>query len=140
METTLALIKPDAVKKQIAGAIISMIENEDLKIKAMEMVKFNNKTAGSFYQVHRDKPFFPNLMKYMTSGPVIAMVLEGENAIKKWRSLMGATNPEEASPESIRGKFGQSLTVNSVHGSDAPETAAVEISYLFSGRYIDERS
>jgi nucleoside-diphosphate kinase len=82
METTLALIKPDAVKRQIAGAIISMIENEGLKIKAMELVQFNNKTAGGFYLVHRDKHFFPNLMEYMTSGPVIAMVLEGEDAIK----------------------------------------------------------
>lgn len=137
MEKTVALIKPDAVKAHHIGAIIDAIEGQGLVVRAMEMMRLSREQARGFYAVHEGKHFFENLLDYMTSGPIVAMVLEGDGAIKRWRDLMGPTNPENAGPETLRGRFGQSLTFNAVHGSDAPETASYEMSYIFGGRYLN---
>jgi nucleoside-diphosphate kinase len=137
MEKTLALIKPDSVEKKHIGEIITMIENSGLKIVAMEHVKLTKSMATSFYNVHIGKPFFEGLLEYMTSGPIVGLVLSGDNAILRWRELMGATNPKQAAKGTIRAKFGASITNNAVHGSDAVETANYEISYIFGGRSID---
>jgi nucleoside-diphosphate kinase len=137
MEKTVALIKPDAVKAHHIGEIIAMMESSGLVIKAMEFFLFTRKEAEGFYSVHAGKHFFDNLIDYMTSGPLVALVLEGDGAIKKWRDLMGPTDPTKAGPKTIRGKFGRSITFNATHGSDAVETAAYEMSYLFGGRYLN---
>ncbi len=130
-ERTLSIIKPDAVGAKLAGEIISAIEKE-LDIIAMRKLALSTAQAKAFYAVHADKAFYNDLVEFMTSGPIIAMVLEGDNAIARYRKLMGATNPEKADEGTLRKRFASSLQRNAVHGSDAPETAAVEVAFFFS--------
>lgn len=132
MERTFAIIKPDAVERKITGKIIQRIEENGFNIIAMKKLWLTKKEAEGFYAVHKGKPFFDSLTNYMSSGPCIAMVLEKENAIADWRKLMGATNPANADAGTIRKEFAVDLEKNSVHGSDAPETAEYEIKYFFS--------
>lgn len=132
VERTLAIIKPDAVAARRAGEILSMIENAGFRILAMRMVRLSRKQAEGFYAVHRDKPFFQGLVTFMTEGPAIVMALEREDAIRKWREVMGATNPASAAEGTIRQRLGASIERNAVHGSDAPETADFELGYFFS--------
>jgi len=139
LERTLSIIKPDAVAKNVIGQIYSRFEGNGLKIIAARMMHLSQAEAEGFYAVHRERPFFNDLVKFMTSGPVIVQVLEGENAIKKNRDLMGATNPQQADKGTIRADFADSIDANAVHGSDAPETAAVEISYFFAALDIHSR-
>lgn len=136
-ERTLAILKPDAVQRNIIGEIITMMEKAGLRIVAMKRLLLTQKDAEGFYAVHRDKSFFPELTAYMASGPVVVAVLEGKNAIARYRELMGATNPADAAPGTIRNIFAASIEANSVHGSDAPETARQEIAYFFSALEID---
>jgi nucleoside-diphosphate kinase len=130
---TFAIIKPDAVERRVAGKIVQRIEDEGFQIRAMRRVRLSTSEAEGFYAVHRGKGFFGSLTTFMSSGPAIVMVLEAPDAIKKWRTLMGATDPAKADPGTIRKEFGQSIERNATHGSDAPETAAYEIGYFFSG-------
>ncbi len=132
VERTLSIIKPDAVAKNVIGEIYRRFEKAGLKIVAARMKQLSRADAEEFYAVHKERPFFNDLVKFMTSGPVMIQVLEGENAIALNRELMGATNPKEAAPGTIRADFAQSIDANAVHGSDAPETAAVEIACFFS--------
>ena len=132
MEKTFAVIKPDAVARNISGRIISKIEENGFLIVAMKKLRLTKKQAEGFYAVHKGKPFFDSLTTYMSSGPCIALVLQKAGAIAAWRKLMGATNPAIADPGTIRKEFAESLERNSVHGSDAPETAEYEITYFFS--------
>lgn len=136
MERTLAIIKPDAVSKGLAGKIIARIEAEGFKIKAMKMLGLGKSEAQGFYAVHKDKPFFEPLTGFMTSGPVVVLVLARDEAILKWRALMGATDPREAGEGTLRKEFAADKEKNAVHGSDAPETAAFEISYFFNALEI----
>ena len=131
VERTFSIIKPDAVAKNVIGKIYSRFESNGLKIIASRMVWLSEQDAGGFYAVHKDRPFFKDLVKFMSSGPVMLQVLEGENAIAKNRELMGATDPKKAEKGTIRADFAESIDANAVHGSDAPETAAVEIAYFF---------
>ena len=131
VERTLSIIKPDAVAKNIIGEIYSRFEKNGLKIIAARMMHLSRAEAEGFYAVHKARPFFNDLVKFMISGPVIVQVLEGENAIAKNRELMGATDPKKADKGTIRADFAESIDANAVHGSDAPETAAVEIAYFF---------
>ena len=131
VERTLSIIKPDAVAKNVIGEIISRFEKADLKVVEAKMVQLSREDAEGFYAVHKERPFFNDLVEFMISGPVFVQALEGENAIAKNRELMGATNPKEAAPGTIRADFAESIDANAVHGSDAPETAAVEIAYFF---------
>lgn len=131
-ERTLSIIKPNAVEANNAGAILKMIQEAGLTIKAMKMIRLTKSEAQGFYAVHSDKPFFDSLCTFMTSGPVVVSVLEGDNAIARYRELMGATNPANAEEGTIRKLYGQDVEKNSVHGSDAPQTAAMEIAYFFS--------
>jgi nucleoside-diphosphate kinase len=131
VERTLSIIKPDAVAKNVIGEIISRFEKADLKVVEAKMVQLSREEAEGFYAVHKERPFFNDLVEFMISGPVFVQALEGENAIAKNRELMGATNPKEAAPGTIRADFAESIDANAVHGSDAPETAAVEIAYFF---------
>ena len=131
-EKTFAIIKPDACSRNIAGKILSKIEENGFQVVAMKKLWMTKKQAGGFYAVHRGKPFFDSLTDYMSSGPCIVLVLRKENAIAAWRTLMGATNPANAAPGTVRKEYAESLERNSVHGSDAPETAAYEIPYFFS--------
>jgi nucleoside-diphosphate kinase len=132
MEKTFAIIKPDACKRNVAGKILAKIEEKGFRVIAMKKIAMTRKQAEGFYAVHRGKPFFDSLTDFMSSGPCIVMVLEKENALAAWRTLMGATNPANADPGTIRKEFALSLEANSVHGSDAPETAEYEIKYFFS--------
>lgn len=131
IERTLSIIKPDAVAKNVIGKIYSRFESNGLKIVAAQMRQLSKAEAEGFYAVHKERPFFCDLVKFMTSGPVMIQVLEGEGAIAKNRELMGATDPKKAAPGTIRADFAESIDANAVHGSDAPETAAVEIAYFF---------
>ena len=131
VEQTLSIIKPDGVEKNIIGKIYSRFEKAGLQVVAARMMHLTKEQAEGFYAVHKERPFFNDLVSYMTSGPVMVQVLEGENAIAKNREIMGATNPAEAAPDTIRADFANSIEENAVHGSDAPETAAVEIAYFF---------
>ena len=131
LERTLSIIKPDAVAKNVIGEIYSRFEKGGLKVVAARMKQLSRKEAEGFYAVHRERPFFNALVEFMISGPVMIQVLEGENAIAKNRELMGATNPKEAAAGTIRADFADSIDANAVHGSDAAETAAVEIAYFF---------
>jgi nucleoside-diphosphate kinase len=133
LERTLAIIKPDAVQRRLAGRIIQRIEDEGFQIRAMRRIHMTTAQAEGFYAVHRDRPFFGSLTGFMSSGPSIAMVLEAPDAIKKWRTLMGATDPAKADPHTLRKDFAASIERNATHGSDAPETAAYEIGYFFPG-------
>lgn len=132
VEQTLSIVKPDTVGKNCIGAILAQLEKAGLRIVAAKMKHLTKKEAEGFYAVHTGKPFFNSLVSFMTSGPVLIMVLEGENAILKNRDVMGATDPKKALPGTIRKDFGSSIDENAVHGSDAPETARFEISYFFS--------
>jgi len=131
VERTLSIIKPDAVAKNVIGQIYSRFESGGLEIIAAKMVHLSRNDAEGFYAVHRQRPFFNDLVNFMISGPVMVQVLEGESAIQKNRELMGATDPKKAAKGSIRADFADSIDANAVHGSDAPETAAVEIAYFF---------
>ena len=131
MERTLSIIKPDAVAKNVIGEIYSRFEGAGFKIVAAKMLHLDEIIAGGFYAVHQDRPFFKDLIAFMTSGPVIVQVLEGENAVAKHREIMGATNPQEAASGTIRSDFAESLDENAVHGSDSIENAAIEIAYFF---------
>ena len=131
IERTLSIIKPDAVAKNVIGKIYSRFESNGLKIVASKMVWLSQQEAGQFYAVHKERPFFGELVDFMTSGPVMIQVLEGEEAIAKNRDLMGATDPKKAAPGTIRADFAQSIDANAVHGSDGPETAKVEIAFFF---------
>ena len=130
-ERTLAIIKPDAVKKNVIGKILTRFEDAGLRIVAARMLHLSRKEAEGFYAVHRERPFFNDLVKFMISGPVLVQVLEGENAIARNRELMGATDPKKAAPGTIRADFADSIDANAVHGSDGPETARTEIAYFF---------
>jgi nucleoside-diphosphate kinase len=133
MERTFAIIKPNAFADNNSGKIIDRILQEGFRIIGLKKLFLSQAEAEGFYHVHRERPFFGELTEFMASGPCIVMVLEAENAIQKWRDLMGATNPAQAAPGSLRKEFGKSLGENATHGSDAPETAAFEIGYFFSG-------
>ena len=139
VERTLSIIKPDAVAKNVIGEIYSRFEAGGLKIVAAQMRRLSQEDAEGFYAVHRGRPFFNDLVKFMVSGPVMIQVLEGEDAIKKNRELMGETDPKKAEKGTIRGDFAESIDANAVHGSDAPETAAVEIAYFFPSLHIYSR-
>jgi len=139
VERTLSIIKPDAVAKDVIGEIYSRFEQAGLKIIAAKMKQLSRADAEAFYAVHRERPFFADLVKFMMSGPVMIQVLEGENAISRNRELMGATNPKEAAPGTIRADFAESIDANAVHGSDAPETAKVEIACFFTADEIISR-
>ena len=136
MERTLSIIKPDAVKKGVIGKIVDRFEPNGLTIAAMKKIKLTKEDAGKFYEVHKERPFYNDLCEYMSSGPVVVMVLEGENAVAKNRELMGATNPKEAAPGTIRADFAQSIEANAVHGSDSLENANKEITFFFAEREI----
>ena len=136
MERTLSIIKPDAVSKNVIGKIIDRFESNGLRIAAMKKVQLSAADAGKFYAVHAERPFFGELVEFMTSGPVVVMVLEGENAVAKNRELMGATNPKEAKPGTIRADFAESIDANAVHGSDSLENAKIEIEFFFAGREL----
>jgi nucleoside-diphosphate kinase len=135
-EYTLSIIKPDAVAKNVVGEIISRFEKVGLKVAAARMTHLSQEEASRFYGVHRERPFFADLVKFMTSGPVLVQVLAGDDAIAKNRELMGATNPKEALPGTIRADFADSIDANAVHGSDAAETAAQEIAFFFDSHQI----
>ena len=139
VERTLSIIKPDAVAKDVIGEIYCRFEQAGLKIIAAKMKHLTRAEAEEFYSVHRERPFFANLVAFMTSGPVMIQVLEGDKAILRNRELMGATNPREAAPGTIRADFAESIDANAVHGSDAPETAAVEIACFFTDTDIYSR-
>jgi nucleoside-diphosphate kinase len=132
MQQTLSIIKPDGVAKGLAGEVIQRIEKQGLKIKAMKLIQMTKSQAEGFYAVHKERPFFNSLTDFMTSGPVVVMILEGENAISRWREMMGATNYKEAAEGTIRREFATDIEKNVVHGSDAPETAAFETAYFFN--------
>jgi nucleoside-diphosphate kinase len=139
MERTLSIIKPDAVEKNVIGEIYSRFESNGLKIIAARLIRLSRADAEGFYDVHRDRPFFNELVEFMISGPAMVQVLEGEDAIKKNRTLMGATDPKKAEKGTIRADYAESIQANAVHGSDAPETAAVEIAYYFPEMSICSR-
>ncbi|RDU66768.1 nucleoside-diphosphate kinase [Helicobacter didelphidarum] len=132
MEQTLSIIKPDAVKKNVIGKIIARFEDNGLRIAATKKVQLSKKEAQEFYAVHKERAFFNDLVEFMISGPVVVMVLEGNNAIAKNRDLMGATNPKEAKAGTIRADFAESIDANAVHGSDSKENAAIEIAFFFA--------
>lgn len=136
IEQTLSIIKPDAVKKGVIGKIVDRFETNGLKVVAMKKLQLSECDAKAFYSVHKERPFFGELVKFMVSGPVVVMVLEGENAILKNRDLMGATNPKEAKAGTIRADFAESIDANAIHGSDSAENAKIEIQFFFSKREI----
>src|SRR5688572_5410506 len=133
MERTLAIIKPDAVAAKQVGRIIQRIEDSGFQIRAMRTAHLSPREAEGFYAVHRERPFFPSLTRFMSSGPVVVLALEAEDAIRKWRDLMGATDPAKAEAGTLRKEFGRSIENNATHGSDAPDTAAFELGYFFAG-------
>ena len=136
MEQTLSIIKPDATKKGVIGKIIDRFESNGLRIAAAKKIQLSVEDAKKFYEVHASRPFYNDLVEFMTSGPVVVMVLEGQNAVLKNRELMGATNPKEAAPGTIRDDFAESIDANAVHGSDSLENAKIEIAFFFASREI----
>ncbi|HEB7658702.1 nucleoside-diphosphate kinase [Campylobacter coli] len=136
MEKTLSIIKPDAVKKGVIGKILDRFESNGLRIAAMKKVQLSKEQAEAFYAVHKERPFFKDLVEFMISGPVVVSVLEGESAVLKNRDLMGATNPKEAQPGTIRADFAESIDANAVHGSDSLENAKIEIEFFFKSNEI----
>ena len=140
IERTLSIIKPDAVAKNAIGQIIARFESAGLRVVAARMLHLSREQAEGFYAVHRERPFFPELVEFMTSGPVLVQVLEGDNAVEKNRQVMGATNPADAAPGTIRADFADEITENAVHGSDSPENAATEIAYFFTPEDICPRT
>lgn len=139
VERTLAIVKPDAVANGVVGRIVTRIEEAGFRIVGAKLVQLTDSQARAFYAVHRDKPFYASLAAFMTQGPCLVMVLEGEGAIQRWRDLMGATNPANAAPGTIRREFATSIEANAVHGSDGPETAAFEIPFFFSALELHAR-
>lgn len=140
VERTISIIKPDAVAKNVIGEIYARFEKAGLRIVAAKMLQLSREQAEKFYEVHKERPFYNDLVSFMISGPVMVQVLEGEDAITKNREVMGATNPKEAAPGTIRADFASSIDENAVHGSDAPETAAVEIAFFFKDDEICPRT
>jgi len=140
IERTFSIVKPDAVAKNVIGKIYSRFEDAGLQIVASKMLQLTREQAEGFYAVHKERPFFKDLVEFMISGPVMVQVLEGENAIAKNREVMGATNPAEADKGTIRADFASSIDENAVHGSDAPETAKAEIEYFFTAEEVCERT
>ena len=140
LERTLSIIKPDAVAKNAIGAIIARFESAGLRVVASKRLHMTRAQAEGFYAVHRERPFFGELVEFMTSGPVLVQVLEGDNAIEMNREVMGATDPAKAAPGTIRAEFADEITENAVHGSDSPQTAATEIAYFFDEREICPRT
>ena len=138
-ERTLSIIKPDAVSENIIGEIYSRFEQSELQIIGAKMLHLSNQQAESFYAVHKERPFYKDLVSFMSSGPIMVQVLEGENAIQKNRDLMGATDPNEASPGTIRADFAKSIDANAVHGSDGPDTARTEIDFFFDANELHSR-
>lgn len=138
MERTLSIVKPDGVKRRLIGEVVKRFESNGLKVVGMKMIQMTKKEAEGFYGVHREKPFFESLTEFMSSGPCVVMVLEGENAIQKTRALMGATDPAKAKEGTLRHQFATNIERNVVHGSDGPETAAFEINYFFNALEIFE--
>jgi nucleoside-diphosphate kinase len=138
MQTTFSIIKPDAVKLGNAGKILAILEGAGFRIRALRMLKLSKSQAEGFYAVHRERPFFNGLVTFMTEGPVIVMALEREDAVKKLREVMGATNPANADAGTIRKLFAESIERNSIHGSDAPETAAEELKYFFTTQELNQ--
>jgi nucleoside-diphosphate kinase len=138
MQTTFSIIKPDAVKLGNAGKILAILEGAGFRVKALRMLKLSKSQAEGFYAVHRERPFFNSLVTFMTEGPVIVMALEREDAVKKLREVMGATNPANADAGTIRKLFAESIERNSIHGSDAPETAADELKYFFTTQELNQ--
>jgi len=132
VERTLSIIKPDATRRNITGKVIDRLESAGLRIVAQKRLRLTREQAQAFYAVHRERPFFDSLCSYMTSGPVVAQVLEGENAVARNREIMGATNPADAAEGTIRRDFAESIEANAVHGSDSPDNAAVEIAFFFA--------
>ena len=139
MERTLSIIKPDGVQKNLIGEVVKRFETNGIKIAAMKMIQLSKVQAQGFYAVHKERPFFDSLTQFMTSGPIVVMVLEGEDVIAKNRELMGATNFKEAKEGTIRKDYATDIEKNVVHGSDAPETAAFEINYFFNGLELQKR-
>jgi nucleoside-diphosphate kinase len=139
LQRTLSIVKPDGVGKDLIGEVIRQFEREGLRVAALKMARLTTDQAQGFYAVHREKPFFDSLTDFMSSGPVVLMVLEGEDAIQRTRKIMGATDPMKADPGTIRREFASNVEQNIVHGSDAPETAAVEIAYFFNALEIHSK-
>jgi nucleoside-diphosphate kinase len=139
-QRTFGIIKPDAVAAGSAGKILAKIEESGLKLIAMKLMRLSESQAQGFYAVHKERPFFSDLVKFMTEGPVVAIIMEGDDAISRWRDLMGPTNSEKAPAGTIRGDFGTDIERNASHGSDAPETANLEISYFFNAMEIQAQS
>lgn len=139
MERTLVIVKPDGVKKNLIGEVIRRFETEGLKVVGLKMVRLTKEAAQGFYHVHKDKPFFESLTDFMSEGPIVVMVLEGEGAIEKVRGIMGATDPKKAAPGTIRALYGDNVQENIVHGSDSPESASFEIPYFFNALEIHAR-
>ncbi|MFN2444477.1 MAG: nucleoside-diphosphate kinase [Vicinamibacterales bacterium] len=137
MERTFAIIKPDAVRKKLAGPILTRIEEAGFLVRGLRMIQMSKREAEGFYHVHRERPFFGGLTDFMSSGPSLVMCLEAPDAIRKWRELMGATDPSKAAPGTLRKDFGASIDNNATHGSDAPETAAFELGYFFRGMELN---
>ncbi len=140
IERTLSIVKPDGVGRNLIGEVYRRFEQAGLRVVAARMMQLSQGEAEGFYAVHRERPFFKDLVRFMTSGPVIVQVLEGEGAIAKNREVMGATDPKKAAPGTIRADLAQSIEANTVHGSDAPETAAVEIAFFFAGTELHSRN
>lgn len=136
VQKTFSILKPDATRRNLTGAINARIESNGLRIIAQKRIHMTEEQAKTFYAVHKERPFYMDLVKFMTSGPVVVQVLEGENAVAKYREVMGATNPANAADGTIRKDFAESMEANSVHGSDSAENAAIEITYFFSGTEI----
>lgn len=136
MQQTLSIIKPDAVKKNVVGKIISRFEEAGLRVAAIKRLQLDRQQAGKFYAVHKERPFFGDLMDFMVSGPIVVLVLEGDDAVAKNRELMGATDPKKAAPGTIRADFAESIDANAVHGSDSVENALIEIAFFFAGKEI----
>jgi nucleoside-diphosphate kinase len=132
IEQTLAIIKPDAVSRGLIGKILARVEEQGFRVRALRMVQLSKQTAQAFYQVHAERPFYESLTTYMSSGPVVPMLLEPDNAIQSLRDLMGATNPQQAAPGTIRRDYGENIERNAIHGSDAAATASAEIAFFFS--------
>ena len=135
-ERTLSIIKPDATRRNLTGRINALFEENGLRIVAQKRIRLSDREAGAFYEVHKERPFYASLVSSMTAGPVVVQVLEGEGAILKNRSVMGATDPKKAEPHTVRAQFAESIEANSVHGSDSPENAAAEIAFFFAGTEI----
>ena len=132
LQRTLCMIKPDAVERNLTGEVLAMVQGKGLRVKAMKMLRLSAQDAGRFYEVHKERSFYNDLCAYMSSGPIVAVALEGEDAVAAYRKLMGATNPAEAAEGTIRKKYALSIEANSVHGSDSPENAAIELSFFFN--------